>query len=637
MAPLDDLFPKIPKGKNSIKDVFELYKEKKFYYKKVYPGGNLPWMDKPFDFINENPLYGKVDHKGDVVIPKYSLVEGEAKYENIVEANTDSHGARVFDFVAEAYSDLKQNISSLTKAGFLSKEGPIAAFEAKKGFQDFESMNKLQKEIHYFMFVSQYLSKSSSANSGIKYKEMLENAQDFTTFFASYLKAHTKTMPFTMSGIASAFYMSPLATGLCIEIDDQPYDDDKKKHEFLKDPNFNVYRIAARRFGFMIDRNVPWRLVADIRSYKMREYMRLAYERKLIEPRHAQILKKRETEMKSNFPELPKLTDLYQIKGNKWVLKENVVIDLGINDTLEAFRLETENQLYEVSVSVMNETEPFMKTVDMYGAKDPTRDKNNMATCTGDRFKTCSSRVLKFDKYFELYYDVPYLNEVEEIKKIFYKFFLSYYVQNPKIKKKIICTDKNLQTKFIIKETDVKLSTEGQYNEHYSKFYWLKIYFDIKLAENNIKLTKKQYDINLQKILDLATLSKRSGALSGMTTKNSGHDHKYYIDTEGDGVATLAVHPTNSSIFHFHEIKNWVIQEAHSNCYPDCVEGAGPHVHEINDDFLKSLMYINKFVRKKMKGLAQVYGKRGQLREKSIGEMLSEMIQKNTNLFPGSY
>ena len=243
----------------------------------------------------------------------------------------------------------------------------------------------------------------------------------------------------------------------------------------------------------------------------------------------------------------------------------------------------------------------------------------------------------KNDKYFELYYDVPYLDEVEEIRKIFYKFFLSYYVQNPKIKKKVICTDENLQTKFVVKGIDIKLSTKEQYNKHYSKFYWLKVYFDIKLAENNIKLTKRQYGMELKKILDLSTLSKSDSASSGKTTKNSGHMHEYSIDAEGNGTAKVAYHPTNPNIFHHHKIKNWVIQEAHSSCYPDCVEGVGPHVHEINNDFLKSLMYVNKIVRKKMKGLGQVYGKKGESVEKSIGEMLTEMIQKNTNLFPGTY
>ena len=52
--PLNDFFAKAPKGKNSIESALDLYEEKTFYYNNVYPGGDLPWMEKPFDFINEN-------------------------------------------------------------------------------------------------------------------------------------------------------------------------------------------------------------------------------------------------------------------------------------------------------------------------------------------------------------------------------------------------------------------------------------------------------------------------------------------------------------------------------------------------------------------------------------------------------
>ena len=637
MAPLSDLFSKIPMGKNSIEDSSVLYDEKKFYYDKVYPGGDLPWMDKPFDFINENPLYGKVNLNGEFLIPKYNLVNDDAKYEKIVEVVSGIAGVQTFDFVAEAFNDLRKNILSLVAAGYLSREGPIAAFEAKKGFVDFESMNKLQKDIHYFMFVSQYLSKSATSMSGIKYKELLENAFDFTSFFVSYLKTHTKTMPFTKSGIINSFYMAPMSTGLCLEIDDKPYDDDQIKHEFLQDPNFNVYRITARRFGFMIDRNVPWRLVADVQSFKMREYMRLAYERKMITAGQSAILKSKEEEIKDIFPELPELDDLYELKDGEWKLKDFKFATWN-NDMFNEFTAQTEKALRGVLSTVSESTKAFVETAEMYGAKDPIKNQDGTNMCTGDKFQTCTSRIFRFDKFFEVYYDVPYLDEIEEIKKTFYNNFYSYYVQNPTIKKKTICTDKNLRTKFIVKEVNIDLTTESQYNEYYSDYYWLKVYFDIKLAESNIKLTKKKYNFHLEKIIGLASLNTgKTNKLSGVTTKNSGHVHNYNIDVDGNGTAAFAVHPTKPNIKHKHEIKNWVVQESQSTCYPDCVEGVGAHTHKINNDFLYGLNYINKVVRKKIQGLAQIYGDQGKIKEQNIGEMLMAADQAGVIHFPGSY
>tara|TARA_R110000824_G_scaffold92811_2_gene224849 strand:- start:513 stop:1253 length:741 start_codon:yes stop_codon:yes gene_type:complete len=64
-----------------------------------------------------------------------------------------------------------------------------------------------------------------------------------------------------------------LTSGLCLEVADLDHskDEDKSKH-FLDDPNFHIYKILAANSGFAIDKNAPWRLVADIASKKMLEF-----------------------------------------------------------------------------------------------------------------------------------------------------------------------------------------------------------------------------------------------------------------------------------------------------------------------------------------------------------------------------
>tara|TARA_R110001583_G_scaffold6811_5_gene34297 strand:- start:2798 stop:4453 length:1656 start_codon:yes stop_codon:yes gene_type:complete len=78
-------------------------------------------------------------------------------------------------------------------------------------------------------------------------------------------------------------------------------------------------------------------------------------------------------------------------------------------------------------------------------------------------------------------------------------------------------------------------------------------------------------------------------ALSNVTSKNAGHRHEYEIDEHGDGVAYLVVHPNNPKIKHKHVIKNYVVLEAQSSCYPKCESkygdpGAGPHGHSIEKE-----------------------------------------------------
>jgi hypothetical protein len=568
MSSPSDLSPKTPKGKNSTHSTLELYNEKSFYYDNVYPGGDLPWLDKPFDFINENPLYGKVNLDGDYIIPKYKLIDGETQYERIVEVSVGTSGVRAFDFVVEAFNDLKTNIESLVKTSWLAPGGPIAKFEAKKGFVDFEVMNKLQKEVHYYLFVSEFLSKPSTINNNFPYKELLHNASDFTNFFLLYLKSHTKTMPFTKGGIINSFYMAPMSTGLCLEIDDALYDDDNKKHTFLKDPNFDIYRIAARRYGFMVDRNVPWRLVADVRSLKMREYMRLAYERKAILEGREAVLEARRAELQLTLPEFPTLNDLFThgpepqpgpqpspTPGETWAdyiggpwFKKDFSKYSWSNEALKEFDDQTQKQLQDVINSVSEKTKDFWVFKDLYNAKNPSKDVDGIQMCAGEFLnKTCTSRVFKFEKFFEAYYDVPYTDEVEDIKKTFYKFFVSYYVQNPIVKKRVLCSaGSDLQTKMTTKEIELELINEEQYNVLYTDYYWLKTYFDIKLAENNISFKPMSYNKHIKKIIDLSTLNSHDKAnLSGTTSKDASHTHQYQIDINGNGWALETTHPQN--------------------------------------------------------------------------------------------
>jgi hypothetical protein len=124
--------------------------------------------------------------------------------------------------------------------------------------------------------------------------------------------------------------------------------------------------------------------------------------------------------------------------------------------------------------------------------------------------------------------------------------------------------------------------------------------------------------------MELATLTVGSeNNSSGTTSKDANHTHEYNIDADGNGKATMTVHPTNPNIKHEHKITNWVVQSAQSECYPSCAEGAPPHVHEINNNISLALSYANKLIKKNIKGLKQVYGDKGEKKEQSIGLMLT--------------
>lgn len=94
-------------------------------------------------------------------------------------------------------------------------------------------------------------------------------------------------------------------------------------------------------------------------------------------------------------------------------------------------------------------------------------------------------------------------------------------------------------------------------------------------------------DLDLDKEIVAVINEEPTGASHGTTSNVMNHVHTYEVDAEGNGWAYTAYHPTDSRIKHKHQIINWEVQVAQSDCYPDCKEiydneGVGPHDHNIS-------------------------------------------------------
>ena len=68
----------------------------------------------------------------------------------------------------------------------------------------------------------------------------------------------------------TAFYLSnrvsALSSGMSVEIADLDPSNNEHKQLFIDSLNFEFYREAAANFGFLIDKNIPWRLNFDLSS-----------------------------------------------------------------------------------------------------------------------------------------------------------------------------------------------------------------------------------------------------------------------------------------------------------------------------------------------------------------------------------
>jgi len=494
---------------NNSRNAKELFFFKNFYYDKIYPNGKLPWAERPLDFINNNPLYGKVDLDKNFIYPKPKHLRqinvGKAKTKNL----------KVFDFVATAFEDFRDHMHAQVNNGHLQAGHAIAACDPKRTFVETEVFYKKFKELHWAYFSLIYLSTPSDHDVVRKFpiKEQIDNFSQFVKYYIEFLKTAAPEIPITLTGALKTSYASPLMTGLCVEIHDKAYDDDRAKQEFIDSPNFNFFKCTARRYGFVLDRNVPWRLVADVTSLKMREYMRIAFEQPQIEEKQAITLQERLDLLQTMTPAVITVDDIVDFN------LVNPLADWPRSEVLN-FQKETMNQLQEVKTLIMNSNAENWEEVKLKGAADPNMTsivlpalnpseegiQGLVPDCDGT---VCSTRVMKFDFFFEEYYNKSHSEDIWELRKILWQFWTSWIENHPYVKKvrTVGCLESGFKTK-VVEEKEIQFIEWDDFKSQYGELFWLKFYFDVRTVENKIKWDpidrkKKMKKINfLNKTLD---------------------------------------------------------------------------------------------------------------------------------------
>ena len=241
---VDDLTS--PQGKNGLSS-FAAYYQKLLYKERIYPS-NL-W--DPLDTWYDKQYYGRVDAVQNSIFPnpnKFKAISSAAK-PNILALN----------FVADAFEALSRHMENAALIGVCVTDGnkTLTKMKAHRAYEDpfgpygnflntaFESFN----------------------NKMPRYTPEIRDFPSFTEHFTRYLKEISKYVPITLSNYLLTGTVGLFNTGLCIAIDNAPFDDDKYKYDkYLSDPNYDFYVRAAKAFGFLVDKDAPWLLVADLFS-----------------------------------------------------------------------------------------------------------------------------------------------------------------------------------------------------------------------------------------------------------------------------------------------------------------------------------------------------------------------------------
>lgn len=243
-----------PKGENEL-GARDLFKQRRLY-KKKYDG-----KPNTIDFWYGDCLYGRVDSKGHAVYPTRKKLK---QFPN-------SEGVFALNFVVDAYERFKNDFINENRQNPAFYEEPNLnpkMLIPKGGWVNINTIYHTHIQNIYTSFASSYLPINLKAGN------VVLNFDDFVHMFLHFISRTAVNSPVTRTNLVKSLTCSPNVSGLCVDLQSEGHASDLPKHEeWYQSKFFRSYTTQARKHGFLIDKNAPWRLVADINSMNMQAYM----------------------------------------------------------------------------------------------------------------------------------------------------------------------------------------------------------------------------------------------------------------------------------------------------------------------------------------------------------------------------
>jgi hypothetical protein len=185
----------------------------------------------------------------------------------------DTHFAA--NFVVDAFNDFRDyihlGIQTGKVPGFTEEVPqtvePYVLLDPQRSWESVDAKYEQKMDALYTQFAL-YLENN-------KFGRNITNYKTFEKQFFDFLLINAAEDPVTRSSFIISNNNSPLSGGLIIEIMKGDHSEDfKKLADYIYNKNFEFFRYSAARFGFVVDKNAPWRLVVDIRSEQIKPYLK---------------------------------------------------------------------------------------------------------------------------------------------------------------------------------------------------------------------------------------------------------------------------------------------------------------------------------------------------------------------------
>ena len=245
----------IPSATNSLNSL-GTFIQRDNYKNNIYPKTS----PEPIDLWYEKPLYGKIDHKGKCVAGSESfLKQFRIKGENAVFA---------LNFVVDAFEDFNRFYrNAVLHSKINTQNSELIELNPENGWRSVNGLYNEYINTIYKVFSGTFLEEKGRG-------QKITNFNSFIKLFIEFAEIISSSYPFTKSSFIRSRFCPIDVSGMSVSIKDENHALDNKKYtSFLQDNNFSFYAFTAQKFGFFIDKNAPWRLVANVDSPAMLPYL----------------------------------------------------------------------------------------------------------------------------------------------------------------------------------------------------------------------------------------------------------------------------------------------------------------------------------------------------------------------------
>lgn len=234
---------------------------KLFNKRTIYRTEALSLGQNIVDFnFGEKGYYGKVDNYFAPIV-----MEDRAALKPVGGGGGPARPHYALNFVADLFNEMVLEFTQRGMSRQIHRNDPyLSELAVQKGYESPAVAYNAYKNIFY----SQMRAAFQAGNIVV---------EDFEQFMKQFMKIAPRLMnefKFTYPGYVRSLNNSIMSSGLAIEIADiKCSNDEEKKSKFLDSPNWPFFVNACNKYGFLIDYNVPWRVVCDIKAPEVQPYM----------------------------------------------------------------------------------------------------------------------------------------------------------------------------------------------------------------------------------------------------------------------------------------------------------------------------------------------------------------------------